>query len=685
MLSRTKPNIPVEDLSLKGMATLLDQNALAFTENEAMQLFRLNADDERTGSPATEVDQAARAAWRFSQGWTAALWLGVQNWRKRGSFGRPADIETLLEENLKTSFTQEERNLQMRLSLLDGFSAEDVRLLTDTLNVDEKISRLQAKAALIHFDPATRRYFQHDLARQFLSKKLLLSDILTPDLYRRAAECFIRRNELTQAAPLLAKAGRDEDMLRLLDVVFMPDGSMPLFYFTKEVVDAILSIPWRLRLKRPLEYTSFLSYYLAEAGNAVHRHLLDDALDHIHDASNLTEAQKEGLLSELRRIGHFLDSEESPATAEKGLGNLAVLWKGSFAARPHWNWAFGCPHAGYLYLRKPGEYARISGLIGSSIWAYQDMTDGGVAGSRALFAAERHLELGEFAKAEPLLRAAVVQAGEFDMPAVRLCAGFCQARLCIARGQAEAALSAIDTLQDEVERLGHANYDRCLDLARCHIQASLGNLAGISGWLKEEHLAPNQIIILMKGYLHSLQGKAMLLAGKYDSLGALAASLPTGQGAYNNLFGRIHGKVLEALAAWFSNRPDQAHEFFREALALARPDGIVLSIAEYGANILPLLASFSASEKDDEYLRKLLRLAKNIASASTSGARAAVLTPRQEEFLRLAMQGKSNDEIARHAGVKITTVKKTLGSAYQRLGVKNRAEAIRLFMKTEHT
>lgn len=47
--------------------------------------------------------------------------------------------------------------------------------------------------------------------------------------------------------------------------------------------------------------------------------------------------------------------------------------------------------------------------------------------------------------------------------------------------------------------------------------------------------------------------------------------------------------------------------------------------------------------------------------------------PRQEEFLRLAMQGKSNDEIARHAGVKVDTVKKTVAAAYARLGVKNRA------------
>lgn len=60
------------------------------------------------------------------------------------------------------------------------------------------------------------------------------------------------------------------------------------------------------------------------------------------------------------------------------------------------------------------------------------------------------------------------------------------------------------------------------------------------------------------------------------------------------------------------------------------------------------------------------------------------LTPREEEFMRLVVRGKSNAEIARQSGVVLDTVKKTLVSAFRKLGAKNRVGAVRKYMHREH-
>lgn len=52
------------------------------------------------------------------------------------------------------------------------------------------------------------------------------------------------------------------------------------------------------------------------------------------------------------------------------------------------------------------------------------------------------------------------------------------------------------------------------------------------------------------------------------------------------------------------------------------------------------------------------------------------LTPRERDVLRLAARGFGADAMATELFVSVTTVKSHLGSAYQKLGVTNRAGAV---------
>lgn len=67
---------------------------------------------------------------------------------------------------------------------------------------------------------------------------------------------------------------------------------------------------------------------------------------------------------------------------------------------------------------------------------------------------------------------------------------------------------------------------------------------------------------------------------------------------------------------------------------------------------------------------------RTLQAVSTTSEAASVLTPREQEILRLLAQGMSNDEIAAALTVEVTTVKSHLVRILPKLGVRSRLQAV---------
>lgn len=65
-----------------------------------------------------------------------------------------------------------------------------------------------------------------------------------------------------------------------------------------------------------------------------------------------------------------------------------------------------------------------------------------------------------------------------------------------------------------------------------------------------------------------------------------------------------------------------------------------------------------------------------ITASESAGDHAAKLSPRELEVLQLVAGGMENKQVARHLRISEATVKSYLQSAYERLGVRSRAEAV---------
>jgi DNA-binding NarL/FixJ family response regulator len=106
------------------------------------------------------------------------------------------------------------------------------------------------------------------------------------------------------------------------------------------------------------------------------------------------------------------------------------------------------------------------------------------------------------------------------------------------------------------------------------------------------------------------------------------------------------------------------------ALMAAGVDGYVL---KDDATEAVVRAIHTVMQGDTWFSRPVMD--KLVHSATPVSSTKPALTPRELEVLRLVVEGKTNQEIARALGISVKTVEKHLGELFTKLGVASRVEA----------
>jgi LuxR family transcriptional regulator, maltose regulon positive regulatory protein len=142
-------------------------------------------------------------------------------------------------------------------------------------------------------------------------------------------------------------------------------------------------------------------------------------------------------------------------------------------------------------------------------------------------------------------------------------------------------------------------------------------------------------------------------------------------------------RSILALVEDSDGHPEQAEEHVRAALDIAMREGFVRSLLDEGPAFLDILRRTirrdpSAERRD--YARSILSSNDHVEGGWVRMAHDGSidpLTPRQQEVLRLVADGRSNREIADQLYLAEGTVKAHMHQIFNKLMVRNRAEAIR--------
>ena len=221
---------------------------------------------------------------------------------------------------------------------------------------------------------------------------------------------------------------------------------------------------------------------------------------------------------------------------------------------------------------------------------------------------------------------------------------------------------------------------------QARLQLSIGDPAAVQRWLstiaqlgKDFRLLQREQEALITARLHIAQGEAEEALRLLENWHVVAHT-------QKRTRSELEIQILTALAHLAQKQLPQAKQVFREALALAQPEGyqrIFLDEGEPMATLLRVILPEVREELLATYARGLLlAFARSQSEQSTShpsqissALLIEPLSPQEQRVLRLLAAGRSNPEIAQELVVSVNTVKTQVQSIYRKLNVKSRWEA----------
>ncbi len=658
---------------MKGQAHEFDAEFLAFSREESLRYFQMRGIND---------DKVVDHIWRESEGWAAALWLNLQSYLKHGaeSLSSQYSIDDLFEKAIFSGYAPDDQKLLMQLATVPSFTADQAAYISNIGNAAQHLIRLYQDNAMLTLD-ASGQYRMHSMFRHYLVKKLAMSEVIdSKALFRRVAQSHLDASNLLPALQAFREAGDEQDYSQILNI-FSRSIDPSLMRFDPDTLLSIMAaIPWSIRLQQPIAYLNFIYCYMTNYDIHQGIPLLIEAEQYFSDTPLLTKKQKKLirgeiiLIKSLFAINDFQTMRDIYAEAHTLLGGRSSI------SRKNLIWIFGSPHIIFQYLREPGQLQTFVTMIHEDLHYFQELAEGSSAGAEDIASAELALETGDFGSVKVHLLKSLYHAKTHDQVATYVPATFTEARMLLAQGDSASAQSLFKELEKQILPIGNNVLNTAYDLAVGYCAACLGHFDAIPEWLRAGSFEATPTIRHGLGFAHIVYAKALLLQNDYQRLLAYAQSMPHFFERHHNLLGFIHAYTLEAIAIYKTEGLTASLPVIQKAIDLARPDHIVLTIAEYGEHILPIIKKIR--NDNDDYVSSLLHLTELYVRANSNRGgkiKEPHLTRREKEILQLVAKGKSNQNIATYLDISPHTVAKTLSNIYQKLNTKNRIEAIRKY------
>lgn len=281
-----------------------------------------------------------------------------------------------------------------------------------------------------------------------------------------------------------------------------------------------------------------------------------------------------------------------------------------------------------------------------------------------------HYQWNDLAAAERYGQQGLALARQLENVDTPAACGVLLARVQLAQGDAAGALTTLAEADRFARQHQFGQWDGPITAVR--IQALLRQ----SHLNAAARLAGNHDLPISQARVHLAQG---------EPAAALAVLEPARRQAEANAWRdeRIQALLLQALAYWQRGEGETAIHDLREALALAKPGGLIRAFVDEGPGMARLLYEALARGIEPAYTRQLL------AAFPTDDPETAVSPPlpaadelleplseRELEVLRLIAEGLTNQETANRLYLSLHTVKAHAHNIYSKLGVRNRTQAV---------
>lgn len=648
--------------------------ALALSPEEIQAYFSI------AGLSITPVQ--AQAIWQATEGWFAAVYLHLLHYAATGQPAPPyGHVLELMRECLWNRLEKPAQTLLLELSCVPYCTLEQILFYLDIEEPPAWAGYVMQSSGFVRYDAEAGLYYPHTILRR-LVRNLFLEQSIT---FQKAAWEKAGRWQLRQGDKLSALASfyyaEDFESIFAMDlsnVEIHPAGQD----ITAATIEDILErVPQKLKLRYPVTLLAF-AYELFSAGRYAQYGALCEEIAALIPKTDFPEEEKSRLFGELALMQSFAEYNDIEQMGRCHAAAWDLIGGPSRLVDTSVPWTMGAASVLYMFHRQPGALQQELGSMRQYLPAYLRLADGHGSGADCLMDAEAELYHGNFEQAKILALRGAHLAAAAKQDSLSLCAHFLLARLALVAGQPQA-------LQEHLAAMEHfagpqaPSVQKAFDMASSQLWLMLDRPEKAALWVAQGNFAVGiqapalpwaQLIHLL--YCFGVRN--------YTAVHSLAE--PFLAASSMNILPQIYIHTVLACTQYRNGGIALAQKHMKCALALALPDRLFLPLAEFGADILPLLATRpdTAFGQDTGAVRALALQVKEgkekIGRALDAESRPFALTVREYEIALLAAQRKSNNEIAEITCLSVATVRTHLQSVYEKLKIDSKLKSKRYLL-----
>ena len=664
---------------------------LAFSPDETNE-FLIQREIRLTGEDIKVLDESI-------EGWAAGLVAASFSIKESHSISetvkrfsaKDKNINGLLEGEVFMRCPAEVREFLLHTAFLDKLSGSLCALVTGNTQSAELLSTLsRTNSFIIPMDREDEWFRYHHLFQEYLMSKLEQEEVssrrtlhhLAGQWYqehgfiRDAINCYLKAEEYEKAFPLvwdiyltLTQNGEYSTWRKWMESI--PEG------LCENDVQACTGLSWVLSMENQLDKAE------KWAGKA------QTCLERMKGSL----AQKEKEFLEANIIMTFANTAVFRMDAAAAL----QYYRKIYALKLHTPIVIGEMNSGEPRLLKTAYGFR--GRLNKVCEAYESINDdtprvlGNFSAYISVALAECKYERGELNEVYATLAKSMGRITGLKNPGIIVPCFITLAKVKKAGGDISGAFDIIQSGRAILENRKSV-WSYFLDVFTAGLYIGEGDADRAAKWIAVNRLGIFDAISASREFEYIVFARYLILINRFDEALILLSRLIHFSTMENRLGSRIEAMCLSAICSDRLGETANAMLALHEALDLGYEDGYTRTFTDEGQPMADLLANYRAwirqngNDRYEEYSKHLLKLTKEnirIHKAITlrdqitaSGEEPAldVLRDRELAVLKLLAEELTNQEIADKLFVSVRTVKHYNAQIFEKLGVKNRLEAI---------
>jgi LuxR family maltose regulon positive regulatory protein len=688
-LSRKEPENYLSVLCSRGAAIRLEASEVAFDPEETAEFFSQKGLC-LTGEELTIMDT-------FTEGWVAGLVAAFFSIQKsadraqtiRGFSGRNNDVSNILEYEVFCRWTEKIQSFLIHTAFLDRLSGSLCAAVTGHESSTVLLKLLaESNSFIIPLDTENSCYRYHHLFQRFLLDRFEQeSEEVRRPYYRRAGEWYLAHGQIADGIHWLIEARDYERALPMVMERWFDMTRDSEFLLWKQWIDAMpeavyensnttfTAYSWILSMEKEVEQ--------AEVWTEKARVCFERNKDHMErEERDYLEAHV--LFAEANTAFYRLDAarvlDRMRLLSRMRLNTQVVLGEMNWGEPSILKTTYGfCGRLSLLERCMP-VLENLGALIGNYA-AYFDVA-----------AAEFFYERNALNKLDGILTEYMTQIIGIGFPGVIVPCFLVQAKGRLAKGDRAGALAAVAEAKKLLGDKPGDVWQYHLDIFAAELHLRTGDTIGALSLLDTDRLSVYDSLSASREAEHTVFARYLMQENRLEEAAILLKRLEDFARQENRLYSRLELLCLIALCRGRTGDYTKAAKVLEDALTLGAEEGYVRTFVDEGAPMAELLSRYQVMTRSDKnlqhalYAKKLFRLINEhlhaVQAAEDQGATEAInfsaslLSTRELQILRLLAENKSNAAIADELRVSLSSVKQHNSNIFDKLGVKNRYEAV---------